>query len=183
MPLCPGLQTCSMAGLSTSTKSPCTIYCRHENHDGESDFFDFKWVLKAKHINCHRLLDTQSVNHFARSFTCLTTKVGLLAVRILCDAMCDVWQVTCQLHNAMHRSQHIKVPANWHATICACALDRWCVHLSDPHVLSSTARTSNLQGHRPCSRACLYRAGTTRHSLGILAASAQLLSASLQPIN
>ena len=113
MPLCPGLQTRSMAGLSTIIKSPCTLYCRHENHDGESDFFDFKWVLKAKHINCHRLLDTQSVNHFARSFTCLTTKVGLLAVRVLCDAMCDV----CYMPIAQ---SHAPQPAHQGACKLAC---------------------------------------------------------------
>lgn len=54
---------------------------RYENEDGESDFFDYKWTLKTKHIYRHRLHDCQAVNHFGKSFAVLTTKVGLLAVR------------------------------------------------------------------------------------------------------
>jgi hypothetical protein len=52
--------------------------CRVENEDVTSEFFDLKWTLKTKHIPQHQLHDCQQVNHFARSFSCLTTKVGLL---------------------------------------------------------------------------------------------------------
>lgn len=56
-----------------------------ENDDGESDFFDYKWVLKTRHTYRERLHECQAVNHFSRSFACLTTKVGLLRVRPLTD--------------------------------------------------------------------------------------------------
>ena len=52
-----------------------------ENEDGESDFFDYKWVLKTRQIYRERLHECQAVNHFSRSFACLTTKVGLIRVR------------------------------------------------------------------------------------------------------
>eukprot|EP00892_Ulva_mutabilis_P008450 jgi/Ulvmu1/5978/UM026_0102.1 len=51
----------------------------HENKDVDSDFFDYKWTLKTKHVHPYRLHDCQYVNHFCKSFACLTTKVGLLA--------------------------------------------------------------------------------------------------------
>lgn len=54
---------------------------RHENKDSESDFFDYKWTLKTKHLSRFRLHDCQYINHFRNSFACLTTKVGLLTVR------------------------------------------------------------------------------------------------------
>jgi hypothetical protein len=54
--------------------------CRYENENTDSDFFDYKWVLKTRHIYKDRLHDAQAVNHFGKSFACLTTKVGLLKV-------------------------------------------------------------------------------------------------------
>jgi hypothetical protein len=52
--------------------------CRVENEDVTSEFFDFKWTLKTKHVYKSALYDCQQVNHFSQSFACLTTKVGLL---------------------------------------------------------------------------------------------------------
>lgn len=53
---------------------------RHENKDSDSDFFDYKWTLKTKHLSRFRLHDCQYINHFRNSFACLTTKVGLITV-------------------------------------------------------------------------------------------------------
>ena len=58
------------------------FWFRHENTDSESDFFDYKWTLKTKHLSRFRLHDCQYINHFHNSFACLTTKVGLLTVRL-----------------------------------------------------------------------------------------------------
>lgn len=63
----------------------CRDWCRHENKDVDSDFFDYKWTLKTKHVHRYRLHDCQYVNHFCKSFACLTTKVGLLTVRLICE--------------------------------------------------------------------------------------------------
>jgi hypothetical protein len=61
----------------------------HENPDLHSDFFDYKWTLKTKHIHSERLCSSQWVNHFGRSFSCLTTKVGLLSVRCRPSSFCQ----------------------------------------------------------------------------------------------